>query len=212
MILVGVDVGGTFTDLVLAEPGSARSLIHKVSTTPSDPSSGVVEGIIGLCRLAGVAPGDVAHVLHGTTIATNAALEHRGAECGMITTRGYRDILHIGRHKRPYNFSLHFDVPWQSRPLVKRRNRIPITERVLPPTGEVAVPLVEAEILEAVRLFKKRGIGTVVVGFLFSFLNDAHERRAKEILLNEMPACSYPHIALLDQRLADSPRGRVLLC
>jgi N-methylhydantoinase A len=98
MILVGVDVGGTFTDLVPAEPDGTHLAIHKVSTTPEDPSDGVIEGILGVCERAGIASGHVDHVLHGTTIATNAALTHRGAECGMITTRGYRDVIHIGRH------------------------------------------------------------------------------------------------------------------
>jgi len=114
-------------------------------------------------------------------------LEHDGAEVGMITTRNFRDILHIGRHKRPHNFSLHFDVPWQSRPLVKRRNRIAVTERILPPAGEVETPLNENEVLDAIALFKRRGIQSVVIGFLFSFLNDAHERQAKSIVEREMP-------------------------
>lgn len=185
MARIGVDVGGTNTDLVLECAGEI--FFHKVPSTPRDQSIGVIEGIEGICRLAGIAKDKIAMIVHGTTVATNITIEHNGAEVGMLTTRGFRDILHIGRHKRPYNFSLHFDVPWQSQPLVKRRNRIPITERVLPPSGEIAVPLAEAEILDAIRLFKKRGINTVVVGFLFSFLNDAHERRAQEIVLNEMP-------------------------
>ena len=185
MARIGVDVGGTNTDLVLE---CAKGVyFHKVPSTPRDQSIGVVEGIEGICRLAGISKENVSMIVHGTTVATNITIEHDGAEVGMLTTQGFRDILHIGRHKRPYNFSLHFDVPWQSQPLVKRRNRIPITERVLPPTGEIAIPLAEAEILDAIRQFKKRGISTVVIGFLFSFLNDQHERRAKEILLNEMP-------------------------
>jgi N-methylhydantoinase A len=185
MARIGVDVGGTNTDLVLECDRGV--FFHKVPSTPRDQSIGVVEGIEGICRLAGIAKEDVLMVVHGTTVATNITIEHDGAEVGMLTTRGFRDILHIGRHKRPYNFSLHFDVPWQSQPLVKRRNRIAISECILPPTGEVAVPLAEDEIREAARLFRKRGIKTVVVGFLFSFLNDAHERRAKEILLEELP-------------------------
>ena len=105
----------------------------------------------------------------------------------MLTTRNFRDILHIARHKRPHNFSLHFDVPWQSRPLVKRRNRIPVTERILPPDGRVGTPLDENDVLEAVRIFKKRGIRSVVIGFLFSFMNDEHELRARAIVEREMP-------------------------
>ena len=77
-------------------------------------------------------------------LVTNAIIERRGAALGLLTTKGFRDILHIGRHKRPYNFSLHFDVPWQSQPLVKRRNRIAVAERILPPTGDIVTPLDEA--------------------------------------------------------------------
>ena len=90
-------------------------------------------------------------IVHGTTTATNITIEHNGAECGMLTTRGFRDILHIGRHKRPYNFSLHFDVPWQSQPLVKRRNRIAVTERIMPPSGEIVAPLDEDGCVDGLR-------------------------------------------------------------
>ena len=135
MARVGVDVGGTNTDLVLE---SERGIhVHKVASTPHDQSEGVLRGLSELCEMAGVRPGDIDLIVHGTTVATNITIEHTGAEVGMLTTRNFRDILHIGRHKRPYNFSLHFEVPWQNRPLVKRRNRIPITERILPPEGRV---------------------------------------------------------------------------
>jgi N-methylhydantoinase A len=185
MARVGVDVGGTNTDLVLEAPQGV--FVHKVPSTPADQSEGVLRGLRELCEIAGVAPGDVDLIVHGTTIATNITIEHNGAEVGMLTTRNFRDILHIGRHKRPFNFSLHFEVPWQNRPLVKRRNRIPVTERILPPDGRVETPLDEGEVLDAIRLFKKRGIQSVVVGFLFSFLNDAHERRARDMVREEMP-------------------------
>jgi N-methylhydantoinase A len=121
------------------------------------------------------------------TVATNMVIERNGAEVGMLTTRGFRDILHMARHKRPHNFSLQFDIPWQSAPLVKRRNRIPITERLTPPTGEIETPMDESEVRAAAELFKKRGLDSVIVGFLFSFLNDAHEKRAVEILKEVMP-------------------------
>jgi N-methylhydantoinase A len=140
-----------------------------------------------ICRIADISPDEVDVIAHGTTVATNITIEHNGAEVGMLTTRGFRDILHIGRHKRPHNFSLHFDVPWQSRPLVKRRNRIAITERIMPPTGKIETPLAEDEVREACALFRKRGITSVCVGFMFSFLNDAHERRARDIVLEEIP-------------------------
>ncbi len=185
MARVGVDVGGTNTDLVLEADHGV--FVHKVASTPHDQSEGVLKGLRELCDIAGVSPADVSLIVHGTTVATNITIEHNGAEVGMLTSRNFRDILHIGRHKRPYNFSLHFEVPWQSRPLVKRRNRISVSERILPPDGTVKVPLDETEVLEATRLFKRRGIKSVVIGFLFSFLNDAHERRAAEIVRAEMP-------------------------
>ncbi|MBU9698665.1 hydantoinase/oxoprolinase family protein [Rhodobacteraceae bacterium HSP-20] len=185
MARIGVDVGGTNTDLVLE---CAKGVFyHKVPTTLKNQSIGVVEGVQGICRKAGIAPSEVETIVHGTTTATNITIEHNGAECGMITTEGFRDILHIGRHKRPYNFSLHFDVPWQSQPLVKRRNRISVAERILPPTGEIVTPLDERAVRDACALFRKRGINSVVIGFMFAFLNDAHEVRAKEIVLEEMP-------------------------
>ncbi len=185
MARVGVDVGGTNTDLVL-EAGHGV-FVHKVASTPHDQSEGVLKGLRELCDISGVPPDDVSLIVHGTTVATNITIEHNGADVGMLTSRNFRDILHIGRHKRPHNFSLHFEVPWQQRPLVKRRNRIAVTERVLPPDGTVETPLDEKEVIEATRLFKRRGIKSVVIGFLFSFLNDAHERRAAEIVRAEMP-------------------------
>ena len=185
MARVGVDVGGTNTDLVLE---SGRGIhVHKVASTPHDQSEGVLRGLEELCEIAGVRRDDVDLIVHGTTVATNITIEHDGAEVGMLTTRNFRDILHIGRHKRPHNFSLHFEVPWQNRPLVKRRNRIPITERILPPDGRVDTPLDENEVLAAIEVFKRRGIESVVIGFLFSFVNDAHERRAKAVVEREMP-------------------------
>jgi N-methylhydantoinase A/oxoprolinase/acetone carboxylase beta subunit len=185
MARVGVDVGGTNTDLVLEADHGV--FFHKVASTPHDQSEGVLKGLRELCQIASVRPNDVTLIVHGTTVATNITIEHNGAEVGMLTSRNFRDILHIGRHKRPYNFSLHFEVPWQQQPLVRRRNRIAVTERILPPDGKVEIPLDEKEVIEAIKVFKRRGIKSVVIGFLFSFLNDAHERRAAEIVRAEMP-------------------------
>jgi N-methylhydantoinase A len=190
MIRVGVDVGGTFTDIVLERSGKsgAQSIfVHKVASTPADQSLGAVKGIVEICKMAGVAAGDVDMVFHGTTVATNMVIERKGAEVGMITTRGFRDILHMARHKRPHNFSLQYDVPWQSKPLVKRRNRIVVDERLMPPTGEVETPLNEDQVREAAGLFKKRGLDAVIICFLFSFLNDDHEKKAKAIVEKIMP-------------------------
>ncbi|CAM5478516.1 N-methylhydantoinase A [Aquamicrobium terrae] len=190
MIRVGVDVGGTFTDIVLERSGSggpSQVVVTKVSSTPHDQSEGVVQGILKVCGLAGVEPGAIDAVFHGTTVATNMIIERAGARVGMITTRGFRDILHMARHKRPHNFSLQFDLPWQSKPIVRRRDRLVVTERIMPPDGRVETPLALDEVKQAAELFAKRGMDAVVVAFLFSFLNNEHELRAKEIVKAAMP-------------------------
>src|SRR4249919_1595745 len=184
---IGVDVGGTFTDLILVDEESGRITVDKVPSTPDDPARGVVDGIRALCEKSGVDLGEIDILLHGTTVATNIALTHSGAEVGMITTEGMRDILHIARHKKPLNFSLQQELPWQSRPLVKRRNRLTVKERVTVPDGEVVTPLEEDEVRDRVRQLRAAGVDAVAVCFLHSYLNPANEQRVKEILLEEFP-------------------------
>ncbi len=187
---VGVDVGGTFTDIVLEQTtpdGGQQVVVHKVPSTPADQSEAVVRGVLEVCQMAGVAPNELDFLFHGTTVATNMVIERKGAGVGMITTRGFRDILHMARHKRPHNFSLQFDVPWQSKPLVKRRNRIVVTERTMPPDGTVETPLAIDEVERAAALFAKRKLDAVIVAFLFSFLNDSHEQQAAEIVRRALP-------------------------
>src|SRR5580704_12472341 len=166
MRLIGVDVGGTFTDIVLADTETGRTMIHKVPTTPDDPSRGVVAGIAELCARADLPRATIDHVLHGTTIGTNAVLEYDGAVTGMITTEGYRDIVHIGRHQRPQHYSIRQEVPWQDRPLVLRRHRLTVAERIVPPKGEVLVPLDEAAVRTAARALRDAGVEAVAVCFL----------------------------------------------
>src|SRR5690606_14708002 len=107
---IGVDVGGTFTDLYFSDDEQRTAVVEKVPSTPHDPSEAVVNGIRKLCEKAGVALSEIDQLVHGTTVATNTALTHTGAEVGMITTEGFRDILHIARHKKPHNFSLQQDL------------------------------------------------------------------------------------------------------
>lgn len=191
MIRVGVDVGGTFTDVIMARQAASGApgviTVTKVPSTPHDQSEGVVAGILQVCARAGVKPGEIDAVYHGTTVATNMIIERAGARVGMLTTRGFRDILHMARHKRPHNFSLQFDLPWQSQPLVRRRDRLVISERIMPPLGEIVQPLDEEEVRAAAKTFANRGMDAVIVGFLFSFLNSSHELRAKEILRESLP-------------------------
>ena len=187
MRLIGVDVGGTFTDLVYFDTTTEQVSIHKVPTTVEDPSMGVIAGVTALCEQVGADPSSVDYLFHGTTTATNALLEHDGAATGMLTTRGFRDVLHIARHQRPQNYSIMQDIPWQDRALVRRRHRKVVTERLIPPTGEVLLPLDEDEVRRAVQELKAEGVKAIAICFLFSYLNDAHERRAREIVLEEYP-------------------------
>src|SRR3981081_360062 len=186
---IGVDVGGTFTDLILVDQESDRITVDKVRSTPDNPAIAVVEGVAALCAKAGVKLSDVDNLLHGTTVATNIVLTYTGAEVGMITPEGFRDIIHIARHKKPYNFSLQLELPWQSRPIVKRRNRLTVKERVTVPGGDVLTPLDEQEVRERVRALRDAGVESVAVCLLHSYLNPAHEQRIKEIVLEEYPDC-----------------------
>lgn len=187
MIMVGVDVGGTFTDLVLANMQTALQVIHKVPTTPGDPSVGVLQGVSELCALAGVAPSEVRYVLHGTTTATNAVLEHKGAKTGLITNDGFRDILHIARHQRVEHYSIMQDLPWQARPLIERAHRKTVPCRLIPPDGAELVALDEDAVRRAAQELAAEGVDSVAICFLFSYLNPAHEDRAAAIVRAEMP-------------------------
>jgi 5-oxoprolinase (ATP-hydrolysing)/N-methylhydantoinase A len=183
---VGVDVGGTFTDLIYLDDETGKILVHKLPTTPADPSEGTIAGIVELTKEAEVEPSTLDQVFHGTTIATNIVIEHNGATVGLITTEGYRDILHIARHKKPHNFSNYQDLPWQRYPIVRRRYRLTVPERVLN-DGSVLVPLDEEKAREQVRKLKESGVESVAVCFLFSFLNNEHEARVAEIVREEFP-------------------------
>ena len=186
---VGVDVGGTFTDLILVDESSGQISVDKLPSTQDDPARAVIAGVRRLCEKSRLPLDEVDEVLHGTTVATNIVLTHTGAEVGMITTEGFRDILHIARHKKPLNFSLQQELPWQARPLVKRRNRLTVPERVTAPDGEVITPLDEDEVRNRVRALREAGVQAIAVCLLHSYLNPAHEQRIKEIVLEEYPDC-----------------------
>jgi N-methylhydantoinase A/oxoprolinase/acetone carboxylase beta subunit len=189
MKMIGIDVGGTFTDLVYADTETGAVVTHKVATTPDDPSRGMLAGMHELSERAGVGLAKLDTVLHASTIATNAVLENDGCEAGMITTAGFRDVLHIGRHQRPQHYSIRQEIPWQSRPLVKRRHRLTVRERLTADRHSVLEPLDEADVREAARRLKAAGVEAIAVCFLFSYLNPTHERRAAAIVREEFPEC-----------------------
>ena len=186
MITLGVDVGGTNSDIIISGLPGAGVLVHKLPSTPADPSIATIQGSREACVLAGIDPSEIKLILHGTTVATNALLQHEGARTGMITTLGFRDIIHIGRHRRPYNFSLMQDIPIQRWPLVERRYRKVVAERIAPP-GDILTPLDEAATARAVDQLREADINSICVCFLFSFLNPAHELRAGEIIRERHP-------------------------
>src|SRR3954451_19540491 len=183
---IGVDVGGTFTDLIYIDDEAGEVIVHKTPSTPADPSIGTVQGISELCAMAGIEPAQLDQVFHGTTVATNIVIEHNGAKVGMITTKGYRDILHIARHKKPMNFSLWQNLPWQAQPIVRRRFRLTVDERI-DKNGDVLIPLDDDEVRAQVRRLKREKVEAVSVCLLFSFLNPEHEQRVAAIVREEFP-------------------------
>src|SRR6201996_7586970 len=141
---VAVDIGGTFTDIALL---TDAGLIHqsKISSTPADPSIAVIEGVEQLLAELSIAPAAIAEVLHGTTVGSNTILQRKGARTGLITTRGFRDVLEIGRIRMPDMFDLTWEKP---KPLVPRRHRLEVSERIAA-DGEVIEPLSESSVVAA---------------------------------------------------------------
>ncbi|WP_072386134.1 hydantoinase/oxoprolinase family protein [Hyphomicrobium sp. CS1BSMeth3] len=181
-VRVAVDVGGTFTDIVVM---TANGILHesKVSTTPDDPSRGVVEGLASLLAELGAAPGSVAEVLHGTTVGSNTILQRTGARTGLITTRGFRDVLEIGRIRMPDMFDLTWDKP---KPLVPRRHRLEVTERIAA-DGTVIHPLSETDVTAAAEQLIADGIEAIAICFLNSYRNAAHEKKAEALINARFP-------------------------
>jgi N-methylhydantoinase A len=179
---IAVDIGGTFTDIaVLTDAG----LIHqsKISSTPDDPSIAVIEGVAQLLAELSLPPGAVAEVLHGTTVGSNTILQRKGARTGLITTRGFRDVLEIGRIRMPDMFDLSWDKP---KPLVPRRHRLEVVERVAA-DGTVVEPLSEASLLTAAEALVAEGVQAVAVVFINSYRNPVHELEAEKILRARYP-------------------------
>src|SRR6204780_4509915 len=180
---VGVDSGGTFTDVCLFDETTGRIEVWKVSSTSDDPSLGVATGVAEAIAHVGSTPGAIAWFGHGTTVATNALIQHRGAKTGLITTDGFRDLLEIGRQKRPDLYDMNVDKPV---PLVTRDLRLEVSER-LRHDGSVETPLDEAALRAAVRRLKAAGVQSVAVCFLYGFINTAHETTAARVLREEFP-------------------------
>ncbi len=180
---IGIDIGGTFTDVALVEEATGRTGIAKVLTTPPDFARGVIEGLRkGLADNA-VDPADVTLLSHATTVVTNALLEKKGAKAGFVATRGFRDLLELRRSSRADLYDLFQDAPSV---LIPRRHRFEITERI-DAQGDAVTPLAEDEIPALIEAIRVAGLETVAVSFLFSFLNDSHERKVGAALRTALP-------------------------
>jgi N-methylhydantoinase A len=183
MYRIGVDIGGTFTDFALFDARGAKMSVHKMLTTPHDPSEAVVKGIDTLLARDRIGIGDVSDVVHGTTLVTNAVIERKGAVTGMLATAGFSDILDMGFERRYDLFDLRVKYP---PPLVPRRLRIEVVERVRY-DGSIETPLDEAAVQAAAERFKQLGVAAVAICFLHAYANPAHERRAAQILSEVAP-------------------------
>ncbi len=181
---LGVDVGGTFTDFVLLNEDNGRMEVGKTLTTPEDPSQAVIKGSGEILKRAGVPIEDLSTVIHGTTLVTNTLIERKGAPTGLMTTKGFRDVLETGNENRYELYDLSIERP---KALVPRRLRLGISERITA-EGQIREPLNLNEVREAARYFEKQDITSIAVCLLHSYRNPIHERQIQECLQGEFPS------------------------
>jgi N-methylhydantoinase A len=180
-IRLGIDIGGTFTDVAL-EIGERR-LTGKILTTPHAPEEGVLAALRSVTAEAGVEPGEVGVIIHGTTLATNALIERKGARTALLTTEGFRDVVEIRHENRFEQYDVNIDLP---PPLVPRRLRLPVRERI-DAQGGVLVPLDESSVARAIEALAAQQVEAVAVGLLHSFTNPDHERRVGDAIARRLP-------------------------
>lgn len=176
--IIGVDIGGTFTDILVLDDAASTLNVRKVPTTPGNPSQGLIDGIDAL----GHAGREVELVIHGTTVATNAVLERKGGRCGLIATMGFRDILELRRRDRPHLYGLIGTYE----PLVPRNRRLEVAERISA-EGEVLVPLDEDAVMSCAEKLEAERVDAIVVSFMNAYANPIHEQRAKSLIENRFP-------------------------
>src|SRR3954447_573551 len=182
---LGVDVGGTFTDVLLVEEGSGRTWRAKTASTPADPAVRALHGIGRACAEAGIDLSEVASVLHGTTVATNAILEGKGATVGLVTTKGFRQVLQIARSFVPGGLAGWIIWP-KPEPLAALQNTVEVDERIAS-DGSVVRPLDEDDVRAQLGRLAGQGIQALAVSLVNSFADPAHERRIAEIAAEVLP-------------------------
>src|SRR6201996_7829381 len=180
---IGVGSGGTFCDICLFDEHSGQAAVWKVSSTPDDPSRGITQGVQEGLATVEAQPAAVRYFGHGTTVGTNALIQHRGVRTGLITTDGFRDLLEIGRQKRPDLYDLQADKP---EVLVTRDLRFDVPERIRH-DGSVETPLDTTAVRDAVRHLKSAGAQAVAICFLYGFVRPEHEVTARRIVMEEFP-------------------------
>ena len=183
MIRIGIDVGGTFTDLVAVDDGSGEARHFKLPSRPLDPAAAIADGVAALLQQCSASGEAIAFLGHGTTVVTNLIIERRGAKTALLTTAGFRDVIEVGRQTRPdlYDYTVE-----RAPPLVSRHRRIEIAER-LDADGHVLVALDEDAVVRAAAVLREEGVEAVAIGFLHAYCNDIHERRAGDILRGLLP-------------------------
>ena len=183
-IRLAADIGGTFTDVVLESEAGFQST--KVLTTLNQPEIGVMQGIDELLRLSNIEPGQITHVIHGTTLGTNTVIERKGAKTAFLTTEGFRDILEMGYEKRYDHYDIYLEKP---PPLVPRKYRLPVRERISA-EGKVLIELDHNQVLQTIRFLKEEEIEAVAVGFLHAYAHPVHEQKVRDLIHAELPGLS----------------------
>jgi N-methylhydantoinase A len=199
---LGIDIGGTFTDIVIFNPSTGKAYIGKVSTTPDDPADGAVDGLLRLLAAHSIAPEQIGRVVHATTLFTNALIERKGARTGLITTTGFRDTLEIGRERKYELYDLFIEMP---RPLVPRMWRREVAER-LAPDGTVELPLDTDALLREASALVADGVESLAVVFLHSYANAVHEQAAAEVLARQFPQLSVSVSSDIAPEIREYPR------
>jgi N-methylhydantoinase A len=180
-VRLGVDIGGTFTDVVLEKDGAQFST--KVLTTYIAPENAIIDGLHQVCKKAGVAPKQIGQIIHGTTLATNALIERRGAKTALITTQGFRDVIEMRTESRFEQYDLNLNLP---EPLLPRQMRYTLQERV-DATGQILIPLERQDIEAVVDEIAEAGYESVAVGLIHSYLNDTNEKMVRDVLAEKLP-------------------------